>query len=94
VSGGVLAADPQPINVVGDYNQTAGGTLQLNIAGRAAGQFDVLNVTGNAALNGALRLLNLGYQPEWRQIKNCHDRWGGDRPVLPIAKSVRPGGRI
>jgi outer membrane autotransporter protein len=64
VNGGVLAADPQPINVLGNYAQNAGGTLQLNIAGRAAGQFDVLNVTGNAALNGTLRLINQGYQPQ------------------------------
>jgi outer membrane autotransporter protein len=64
VNGGVLRADPQPINVFGNYTQNAGGTLQLNIAGRAAGQFDVLNVTGNAALNGTLRLLNQGYQPQ------------------------------
>ncbi len=64
VNGGVLGADPQPINVLGNYTQNAGGTLQLNIAGRAPGQFDVLNVTGNAALNGTLRLLNLGYQPQ------------------------------
>ena len=64
VNGGILGADPQPINVLGNYTQNAGGTLQLNIAGRAAGQFDVLNVTGNAGLNGTLRLLNLGYQPQ------------------------------
>jgi outer membrane autotransporter protein len=64
VNGGVLGADPQPINVLGNYTQNAGGTLQLNIAGRAAGQFDVLNVTGNATLNGTLRLLNQGYQPQ------------------------------
>jgi outer membrane autotransporter protein len=63
VNGGVLGADPQPINVLGNYTQNAGGTLQLTVAGRAAGQFDVLNVTGNAALNGTLQLLNLGYQP-------------------------------
>jgi outer membrane autotransporter protein len=64
VNGGVLGADPQPINVLGNYTQNAGGTLQLNIAGRAVGQFDVLNVTGNAALNGTLRLVNEGYQPQ------------------------------
>jgi outer membrane autotransporter protein len=63
VNGGVLAADPQPINVLGNYTQNSGGTLQLNIAGRASGQFDVLKVTGNAALDGSLRLLNQGYQP-------------------------------
>jgi outer membrane autotransporter protein len=64
VNGGVLGADPQPINVLGNYTQNAGGTLQLNIAGRAPGQFDVLNVNGNAFLNGTLRLVNLGYQPQ------------------------------
>jgi fibronectin-binding autotransporter adhesin len=64
VNGGVLAADPQPINVLGNYTQNAGGTLQLNIAGRAPGQFDVLNVMGTASLNGNLRLLNLGYLPQ------------------------------
>jgi fibronectin-binding autotransporter adhesin len=64
VNGGVLGADPQPINVLGNYTQNAGGTLQLNIAGRASGQFDVLNVAGSAVLNGTLRLLNLGYQPQ------------------------------
>jgi fibronectin-binding autotransporter adhesin len=63
VNGGILEADPQPINVLGIYTQNAGGTLQLNIAGRAAGQFDVLNVGGNAFLNGTLRLINQGYQP-------------------------------
>jgi outer membrane autotransporter protein len=64
VNGGVLGADPQPINVLGNYTQNAGGTLQLNISGRAPGQFEVLNVAGNAMLNGTLRLLNLGYQPQ------------------------------
>ena len=64
VNGGVLGADPQPINVLGNYTQNVGGTLQLNIAGRSSGQFDVLNVAGDAALNGTLRLLNLGYQPQ------------------------------
>jgi outer membrane autotransporter protein len=63
VSGGVLAADPQPINVVGNYVQNAAGTLQLSVAGRAAGQFDTLNVGGAASLNGTLALINLGYQP-------------------------------
>jgi outer membrane autotransporter protein len=63
VNGGVLSADPQPINVAGNYTQAAGGTLQLNIAGRTPGQFDVLNVGGNAFLNGTLRLVNQGYQP-------------------------------
>ena len=80
VNGGVLGADPQPINVLGNYTQNAGGTLQLNIAGRAPGQFDVLNVAGSAALNGTLRLLNLGYQPQ-----------GGDKLILVTAGGVISG---
>jgi fibronectin-binding autotransporter adhesin len=65
VNGGILGASGlQPINVFGNYTQNAGGTLQLNISGRAPGQFDVLNVAGSAVLNGTLRLLNLGYQPQ------------------------------
>ena len=34
VNGGTLNADPQPINVKGNYTQNAGGTLELNIGGR------------------------------------------------------------
>ena len=30
VNGGVLGADPQPINVLGNYTQNAAGTLQLS----------------------------------------------------------------
>jgi autotransporter-associated beta strand protein len=63
VNGGVLGADPQPINVKGNYTQNAGGTLQLNVAGPASGQYDVLNVGGNASLNGTLRLQAIGYVP-------------------------------
>jgi outer membrane autotransporter protein len=63
VNGGILAADPQPINVGGNYTQSAAGTLQLSIAGRAAGQFDTLNVVGNASLNGTLALIDLGFHP-------------------------------
>jgi fibronectin-binding autotransporter adhesin len=64
VNGAVLAADPQPINVGGDYTQSAAGTLQLSIAGRAVGQFDTLNVGRDAGLNGTLALVNLGYHPQ------------------------------
>jgi outer membrane autotransporter protein len=64
VNGGILTADPQPINVKGNYTQSAGGTLQLQVAGTAAGQYDFLNVSGNASLGGTLQLLNLGYKPK------------------------------
>ena len=64
VNGGVLGADPQPINVKGNYTQNAGGTLQLQVAGAKPGQYDSLNVGGNATLGGALQLISLGFQPK------------------------------
>ena len=64
VNGGALNADPQPINVTGNYTQAAGGTLQLQVAGAKAGQYDSLKVGGNAALGGTLQLISLGFQPK------------------------------
>ncbi len=64
VNGGILRADPQPINVKGNYTQNAGGTLQLQVAGAGTGQYDTLNVGGNASLNGTLQLISLGFQPK------------------------------
>jgi outer membrane autotransporter protein len=65
VNGGVLRADPRPINVQGDYTQRAAGTLQLTLAGSAPGQYDFLNVGGHATLNGTLQLISLkGFQPK------------------------------
>jgi outer membrane autotransporter protein len=64
VNGGILRADPQPINVKGNYTQIAGGTLQLQVAGANPGQYDTLNVGGNAALGGTLQLVSLGFQPK------------------------------
>ncbi len=64
VNGGILNADPQTINVKGNYVQNAGGTLQLHVAGANPGQYDSLNVGGNAALGGTLQLISLGFQPK------------------------------
>jgi fibronectin-binding autotransporter adhesin len=64
VNGGILNADPQPINVRGSYTQTAGGTLQLQVAGANPGQYDSLNVGANAKLGGTLQLISLGFQPK------------------------------
>ena len=64
VNGGVLGADPEPINVLGNYTQNAGGTLQLEVNGITAGQFDSLNVTGTAALGGTLKLTTTGFAPK------------------------------
>ncbi len=64
VNGGILRSDPQPINVKGNYTQTAGGTLQLQVAGANVGQYDTLNVGGNASLGGTLQVISLGFQPK------------------------------
>jgi hypothetical protein len=64
VNGGTLNADPRQINVGGNYTQTAGGTLQLQVAGANPGQYDYLNVGGNATLGGTLQLISLGFQPK------------------------------
>ena len=64
VNGGTLNADPQSINVKGNYVQNAGGTLQLTVAGANPGQYDSLNVGGNAALGGTLQLISLGFRPK------------------------------
>jgi outer membrane autotransporter protein len=64
VNGGILRADPQPINVRGNYTQNASGTLQLQVAGANTGQYDTLNVGGNANLGGTLQVISLGFQPK------------------------------
>jgi YVTN family beta-propeller protein/autotransporter-associated beta strand protein len=65
VNGGILRADPLPINVKGNYTQNAGGTLQLSLGGTAPGQYNFLNVGGRATLGGTLQLFSLnGFQPK------------------------------
>jgi uncharacterized protein with beta-barrel porin domain len=63
INGGILNADPQPININGKYIQNAGGTLELQIAGAKAGQYDYLQVGGRAMLGGALHLVSRGFNP-------------------------------
>ena len=56
VLGGVLTADPQPINVGGNYLQAPGGTLLLHVNGPMPGQYDFLNLNGSTSLAGTLTL--------------------------------------
>jgi hypothetical protein len=56
---------PGALTIVGDYIQTCGGVLVIEIGGPSAGtDFDQLNVTGQATLDGTLtvHLIN-GFQP-------------------------------
>jgi len=47
---------PGTLTINGDYEQGEGGTLIIEVAGLEPGQFDVLHVTGNAALAGSVEL--------------------------------------
>ena len=64
-SGVVSPGDSPGSLTVNSYTQTHSGTLLIDIAGGSSGQFSVLDVLGNANLNGILdpMLLN-GFIPE------------------------------
>ena len=53
---------PGTLTVTGDFSQAAGGTLAIELAGTASGEFDVLAVTGSASLGGSLDITEL-YTP-------------------------------
>lgn len=64
-SDGIIAPGNSPgtLTITGDYTQSALGTLETEIGGLLAGtEYDVLNVTGTATLNGTLTvsLFDLG----------------------------------
>ena len=42
------------MTLTGSYSQSAAGNLPIEIGGIGAGQFDVLNASGAATLNGTL----------------------------------------
>jgi outer membrane autotransporter protein len=78
LNGGILRANQRSINVLGNYTQHAGGTLQLGLGGSAAGQYDVLRVNGRAALGGTLQLFSLnGFQPKPGDIFTLGTAAGG-----------------
>lgn len=54
--GGTLSAGASPgtLTVIGDYTQGAGATMLVELAGTAAGEFDVLDVQGDIDLDGNL----------------------------------------
>jgi fibronectin-binding autotransporter adhesin len=77
LTGGVLTADPQPIDVMGNYFQGPAGTLQLTIAGASPGQYDYLNVSGTATLGGTLKLINQGFTPHAGDTLTLVESGGG-----------------
>lgn len=56
---------PGTLTIDGDYEQQQGATLVIEAAGTAPGQFDVLNIAGNAKLFGSVELKFInGFVPE------------------------------
>ncbi|HET6426950.1 MAG TPA: PEP-CTERM sorting domain-containing protein, partial [Phycisphaerae bacterium] len=54
------------LGISATYTQSSGGVLAIELGGTEAGQFDVLNVTGDANLAGTLALgLIGGYDPNY-----------------------------
>ena len=51
------------LSVGGNYTQSSGGTLAIELAGTASGEFDLLNVTGSATLDGILDISLLSFVP-------------------------------
>jgi fibronectin-binding autotransporter adhesin len=84
VNAGILRTQAQPINVTGNYVQT-GGTLQLNVAGGSPGQYDTVNVGGNASLGGTLQLLSGGFVPKPGSVH---------RPLRPVARNNHRGSAL
>lgn len=76
--GGTLAPglSPDRLDISGDYTQGAGATLEIELAGKFAGQFDRLYVTGTMDLGGELKVVLIdGYTPaEGDQVKIIN--WG------------------
>jgi hypothetical protein len=64
--GGILTPgfSPGTLTIDGDYTQGPDGRLLMEIAGFGAGEFDVLNITGTAYLDGLLEITLLnGFLP-------------------------------
>lgn len=52
------------VNILGDYTQTATGTLRIELAGRDPGQYDQVAVSGVASLAGMIEVaLTNGFKP-------------------------------
>jgi uncharacterized repeat protein (TIGR01451 family) len=51
---------PGTLNITSNYTQGAGGSLNIELGGTGAGQFDVLAMGGTASLNGTLNVISFG----------------------------------
>ncbi len=78
---GDLAKKAGSLSITGGYTQAAGGVLNIDIGGAISGtEFDVLNISGAANLNGTLNISLIGgFVPaigSTFKILNCASRTG------------------
>lgn len=61
-TGGIVSPGNSPgtLTIIGTYTQTAAGTLNIEIGGTGPGTFDLLAITGGAALGGNLNIISYG----------------------------------
>ena len=97
ISGGTIIAGipgtPGTLNINGNYHQTAGGTYNELIA--SAGNFGVLNVTGNVTLDSGAKLditTILGFDPANGTTFNILDYTGTEGGTFSITDPLFNGG--
>ena len=82
------------LSVAGPYTQGAAGTLEIDLGGTAAGQYDVLAASGAATLAGALRTASpAGYLPakgDSFAVLTCGSRSGTFLSTGGKKRSARP----
>jgi hypothetical protein len=54
---------PSTLKVSGNYTQGTNGTLIIDLSGTGLGQFSVLSIGGNAALDGMVEFTAIGFTP-------------------------------
>ena len=61
LNGGVVSPGNSPgtLTIHGNFTQSAGGTLRIEVAGLASGEHDLLAVHGQASLAGTVRVVRL-----------------------------------
>ena len=81
---------PGTLTVEGDFTQEAGGTLAIELAGTAAGEFDVLEVLGSAVLGGSLDITEL-YTPGGADTWTILTAFGG---ITGNFSTITPGYQV
>jgi hypothetical protein len=78
--------------IVGNYTQQAGSTMEIEIGGPGQGtQYDFVNVTGNALIDGKLKLLLInGFTPTPAQMFVIFD----SNSLLGVFENVGNGQRL